>query len=389
MRLKSINIQGYRPFRNFAAPLEPLEIIVGANGAGKSSLFEFLKFLRDSLFQDIPPEIVPGSIGQQIFHIPGPEKFQWDIEIDTGLPIGIRYLGELIGPVGRTQVSYERVESSQPFSDKYSNPYIYMDIQGNKGVVQNPDTKKFTQQEIALKRPNQLALSAMTNPSLETLYNLRDYIREWRFYSSFNIANDKIRKSVPIEQQPILHEDAGNLSSVLFSLMTEHITAFDELQQHLRSVIPGFKGLKVKARGGPGEVIAFWQESGVDQELSLADLSDGILRLICWICLCVQPNPPSLICIDEPDQGVHPRTLPVLAGLFEKASERTQILLATHSSYFLTQFDISQIAVLRKEKGEAKFIKPRNSPVLIDMLDDFGSDEIEQLHRSDELERLP
>ncbi|QYX30249.1 AAA family ATPase [Sphaerospermopsis torques-reginae] len=389
MRLKSINIQGYRPFRNFAAPLEPLEIIVGANGAGKSSLFEFLKFLRDSLFQDIPPEIVPGSIGQRIFHIPGPEKFQWDIEIDTSRPIGIRYLGELIGPVGRTQVSYERVESSQPFSDKYSNPYIYMDIQGNKGVVQNPDTKKFTQQEIALKRPNQLALSAMTNPSLETLYNLRDYIREWRFYSSFNIANDKIRKSVPIEQQPILHEDAGNLSSVLFSLMTEHITAFDELQQHLRSVIPGFKGLTVKARGGPGEVIAFWQESGVDQELSLADLSDGILRLICWICLCVQPNPPSLICIDEPDQGVHPRTLPVLAGLFEKASERTQILLATHSSYFLTQFDISQIAVLRKEKGEAKFIKPRNSPVLIDMLDDFGSDEIEQLHRSDELERLP
>ncbi|MFM6078335.1 MAG: AAA family ATPase, partial [Dolichospermum sp.] len=58
MRLKSVNIQGYRPFKNFQAPLQPLEIIVGANGAGKSSLFEFLKFLRDSLFQDIPPEIV-------------------------------------------------------------------------------------------------------------------------------------------------------------------------------------------------------------------------------------------------------------------------------------------------------------------------------------------
>ncbi|MFM6442922.1 MAG: AAA family ATPase, partial [Dolichospermum sp.] len=187
----------------------------------------------------------------------------------------------------------------------------------------------------------------------------------------------------------ILHEDAGNLSSVLHYLMTEHRTAFDELQQHLRSVIPGFKGLTVKARGGPGEVIAFWQESGIDQELSLADLSDGILRLICWICLCVQPNPPSLICIDEPDQGVHPRTLPVLAALFEKASERTQILLATHSSYFLTQFDISRIAVIRKENGEAKFIKPGNSQVLIDMLNDFGADEIEQLHRSDELERLP
>lgn len=395
-RLKSVNIQGYRPFRNFEAQLEPLEIIVGANGAGKSSLFEFLKFLRDSLYQDIPPEIVPGSIGQRIFHIPGPEKFQWDIEIDTSRQIGIRYLGELMGPVGRTQVSYERVESSKPFSDRYSNPYIYMDVQGNKGVIREPGQKGFTAlkqdeltQDIALKRSNQLTLNAMTNPSLEALYNLREYIRDWRFYSSLNIANQKIRKSVPIEQEPILHEDAGNLSSVLFYLVTEHRSAFDELQQHLRSVIPGFKGLTVKARGGPGEIIAFWQESGVDDELSLADLSDGILRLICWICLCVQPNPPSLICIDEPDQGVHPRTLPVLAGLFEKASERTQIFLATHASYFLTQFDISQIAVLRKENGEARFIKPGSSQILIDMLDDFGSEEIEQLHRSDELERLP
>ena len=59
----------------------------------------------------------------------------------------------------------------------------------------------------------------------------------------------------------------------------------------------------------PGEVIAFWQEQGVDQDLSFADLSDGILRLICWSCLCLHPNPPSLICIDEPDRGVHPYKL--------------------------------------------------------------------------------
>ncbi len=150
-----------------------------------------------------------------------------------------------------------------------------------------------------------------------------------------------------------------------------------------------FKRLTVKARGGPGEVIAFWQENGVDQDLSLADLSDGILRLLCWAVLCLHPNPPTLICIDEPDQGVHPRTLPLLAGLFEKASQRTQILLATHNSYFLSQFDLAQIAVMRKENGEAKFVKPGDAQVLVDILGDFGPDEIENLHRTDELERLP
>jgi predicted ATPase len=386
-RMNSIKIQGYRPFRDFLAKFGDLEVFVGANGSGKSSLFEFLKFLRDSSYQDIPPEIVAGSVGQQIFHIPGEEKIWWSAEVDFGQRYPIRYQGELMGPVGRTHISFERVQTFPPSNENLAG-YLFMDIHERQGVIQDPGSKKLQKQEISLKRPNQLALSIMTNPAMVTLYNLREYISNWKFYSSFNIANSKIRKSVPIEQEPTLYEDAGNLSSVLHYLMTEHAQIFDDLQQHLRSAVPGFKGLTVKARGGPGEVIAFWQEKGVDSDLSLADLSDGILRLLCWMVLCVQPNPPSLICIDEPDQGVHPRTLPILAGLFEKASARTQILLATHSSYFLTQFDIEQIAVFRKENGEACFLKPANSNALLQNLKDFGSNELEAMHRSDELENL-
>jgi len=153
-------------------------------------------------------------------------------------------------------------------------------------------------------------------------------------------------------------------------------------------MVPGFKTLTVKAQGGPGEIMAFWQEKGTESELSLADLSDGIVRLLCWTVLCVHPNPPSLICIDEPDQGLHARTLPVLAGLFEKASSRTQIFLATHSSYFLTQFDLKYIAVFRKENGEACFLKPKDSLTLTQNLNDFGSEELEIMHRSGELEQL-
>ncbi|OCR00478.1 hypothetical protein BCD67_25935 [Oscillatoriales cyanobacterium USR001] len=375
-RIKSIKIQGYKSFRDCTAPLEPLEIIVGANGSGKSNLFEFLKFFADSMESEIPNEIIKGSIGQRIFHLPGSEKFQWDIKIDTG-ESNISYQGELMGPRSKPQISFERVESSQ---------HLFMDMKGGEGVYHEPG---YAETNRVLNKRNQLTLRTIANSGLATLTKLQEYISGWKFYSSFNIANHKIRKSVILEQEPVLDEDAGNLSSVLHYLMTEHRAVFDELQQHLQSVIPGFKGLTVKARGGPGEVIAFWQEKGIKRDLSLADLSDGILRLICWICLCLHPKPPSLICIDEPDQGVHPRTLPLLAGLFEKAAERTQVLLATHSSYFLTQFDISQIAVMRKENGESKFIKPGNSQVLTDMLEDFGTEEIEKLHRSDELELLP
>ncbi len=385
--IPSLWVQGYRPFREFKATFSSLEIIVGANGSGKSSLFEFLKFLRDSTYQEIPPEIVVGSIGQQIFHRPGPDRFWWSLEVDMNQPATLYYQGQLMGPVGRTHISFERVRTSRSLHD-YEEPYLFMNVREGMGVVQDPETKGLKQQEWNLNKPNQLALSTMTSPTLGTLYYLREFIAGWRFYSSFNINNARIRQSVPIAQEPVLHEDASNLSAVLFNLMTEHPREFNDLKTYLRSAVPGFGNLTVKARGGPGEVIAFWREEGVSDELSLADLSDGILRFLCWATLCLVPNPPSLICIDEPDQGVHPRTLPILAGLFQKACQRTQILLATHASYFLTQFDISRISVMKKMNGESIYVKPADSATLRANLQDFGTDELEAMHRSDELEVL-
>ncbi len=388
-RLESVNIQGYRPFRDFQAGVGALEVFVGANGSGKSALFEFLRFLRDSLQRDIPPEIVAGSIGQQIFHIPGPERFQWKLEIQADLKVPVQYQGELLGPVGRTKVASELIRTVRPLFDPKIDKelFVLLEVNNGQGVLREPTRMNaLKKRQILLPRINQLALSLATNPAFISTYRLREYISGWRFYGTSKLATENIRRSVPIEQEPMLYEDASNLSSVLHYLLTEHQPLFDELQHHLRSVIPGFKGLTVKARGGPGEVIAFWREESFDRDLSLADLSEGTLRLICWCVLCLHPNPPALICIDEPDQGLHPRALPLLAGLFEKASARTQIFLATHSSWFLMQFPLSSIAVIRKESGEARFFRPINSATLRENLEDFGPDELEFMHRNDELE---
>jgi len=386
-RIISLKIQGYRPFGDFMTDFGSLEIIVGANASGKSSLFEFLKFLRDAVWQDIPPEIISGSTGQQIFHKPGPERFEWNIQIDLHEKRPLDYQGQILGPIGRARVAFERVRSTRPFPGR-QKPMLFMNVKARQGKVFQPNHRKIIEQKIALRKPTQLALSTLTNPDFLTLYNLREYINRWRFYSSFNIDNQAIRKAVPTAQEPLLYENGSNLSSVLFYLITEHRDAFDALQTHLRSAVPGFRRLSVKARGGPGEVIAFWEEEGVEGELSLADLSDGVLRFLCWATICVQPNPPTLICIDEPDQGVHPRTLPILAGLFTEASQRTQVLLATHASYFLTQFNIEEIAVMKKIGGESKLFKPHDSKSLRDNLAEFGVAEIEAMHRSDELEAL-
>src|SRR4051794_509486 len=108
-RFHSISIHGYRPFREFVASLGPIEVLVGANGTGKSSLFEILRFLRDSVRQDIPPEIIAGWAGQQIFHRPGPPRFRWKLDVALTQELHFLYEGELLGPVGSPNVISERV----------------------------------------------------------------------------------------------------------------------------------------------------------------------------------------------------------------------------------------------------------------------------------------
>lgn len=375
--LKSIQIQGYRPFRDFTAQLGRLELLIGANGTGKTALFEFLKFLRDSTYQELPPEIVAGSIGKDIFHRPGEDQLRWGLQIDLDQTHAIYYDGQVNGPIGRTQVVFEQVV----MGDAEARVTL-METVNREGIIRNPSNH---QEGNVSHRANQLALSMMTNLKFETLNHLREYILSWRFYSAFRINHDKIRRPAVIEQDPILHEDCGNLSSVLLYMLTEHRQTFDDLQNYLKMLIPTFQGLMLKARGR-GEVLAFWQEQGINESLSLADVSDGILYLLCWATLAVLPNPPQLICIDEPEQGVHPRTLFVLADLFQRLGDRTQVLLATHNSYFLTLFPLETVAILRKEDGQSVFRKPINSEMMTEMLADFGPDSLQQLHRSNQLE---
>lgn len=145
--IPSIKIRGYRPFRDIEFKFDPIEVIVGANGSGKSSLFEFLKFLRNACYQEIPLEIVTGTIGQQIFHKPGQESLWWSAEIDSGHKVNLYYQGELIGPVGATKIIYENVKTSKPLADKYDSPYVFMNFKNGKGGVSDPREKKLKRKE--------------------------------------------------------------------------------------------------------------------------------------------------------------------------------------------------------------------------------------------------
>ncbi len=379
--VRAIAIQGFGPFHQTLFEFSSMEVLVGANGSGKTTLFELLRAIRDFNRRDIPPEIIPGWEAREVFHRPGPDRLGWRMFFAEEISSYI-YSAEIIGPVGSPVISSENISVADQHHRERPHARLHRSpVTGLLYDIEGVDT------EIHSLRPNQLAFTSYVNPSHRKLYRLKEHIDAWRFFSGIRFNDQSMRRPALIEEAPTLRDDGGNLVSVLHWLQNEHPNAFDEIALHIRSVIPAFRALSVRSSGA-GRVTLMWDEEGLVNPLSAADLSDGSLRLLLWVTLCVTPTPPSLVCIDEPEVGMHPRTLPLIAGLLKKLSDRAQVLVTTHSSYLLAQFDIANVAVLRKKNGSIEFTKPSTSAALTASLREFGAEELEMMHRSDELEAL-
>jgi predicted ATPase len=382
--LQRIEIHGYRPFREFVAELGSLTVIVGANAAGKSALLDFLLFARQAASEPLPPEIDHGSIGKTLFHAGGPPKIAWSMTVAMGRLL--RYEVEILGPIGAPRVTRERLATAEPAAG--ARPTLLLDFRAGSGTLRD-HVRGLMVPAPWPPIPNELALRRMLDPRYAAAYRLRETMSQWRVYAGFDVSSGSpIRQPAFTESEPVLAEDGRNLSAVLLWLQTEHRDVFAELETHLRSVIPSFRALQVKLMGGPGRAMATWREDGVSEDLTLADLSDGTLRFLGWLTLCLAPRPPALVCMDEPEIGLHPRVLPVLAGLCKRASEQHQVLLTTHSPYLLSQFELDDIAIMRREDGRAVFARPGSSAALRAMIEEIGGDELMRMHVSDELEAL-
>jgi len=210
------------------------------------------------------------------------------------------------------------------------------------------------------------------------------------FYPGFNLS---AIRSKPSEVKPelVLHQNGENLGTVLHEILNRADAAdrAEELRGFLHVAYPGFGSIHAEtAVGTPGSVWVRVRENGLNRSLELWDISDGMLRFLCLGAILLTPFPPPLIAIDEPELGLHPRLLPIVADMLKTAAERTQVLVTTHSPDLLTCFDLDSIAVMAREHNKAVWSKPGNRRALRKMLDSVTGDTLADLHRSGELEAM-
>jgi len=195
----------------------------------------------------------------------------------------------------------------------------------------------------------------------ETAKVLRYLLNQCRVYHFQDTSpTARIRGACYIRDNHALLTDGGNLASVLLRLQNYNHSAYRRIVSSIRLIAPFFDDFVLEPGTGDKEVLLDWREAGSDQVFGPHQLSDGTLRAMCLITLLMQPEDqlPKLTVVDEPELGLHPYALNVVASLFKKASHYTQVLVSTQSSSFIDNFDAGDIVVVIREGKESQFTRP-------------------------------
>ena len=353
--LKSLELKNFLSFGGSAAPLEmrPLNVIIGPNGVGKSNLVESLNLLRSapstSDSADILAAINAGGGVREWIWKGGDENASASIEAIVDSPFGgkdLRYHLGFSGANDRFAITDERIENhpaegDDDFHYKFADGKSLMNVAGSlfSGVVEQDD---LNERASMLSQYKSQKLYPEVTHIAHQFSSIKIY-REWDVGRKSGLRRPQ-RTDLPIGQ---LLPNADNLYMVLNRLGNDPALRKDllKLVERLDHRFKDF-GLEVIA----GSMQAILHDGG--HVIPAPRLSSGTLRFLCLIAVLCNPESESLVCIEEPELGLYPSVLPVVADLLVDASERTQLIVTTHSRLLVDALTYTPESVVVASRGD-------------------------------------
>ena len=374
-RLKLSGLLSFGP-AGIDLPMEPLTVLIGPNGSGKSNLLEAI-----SLFQ-----AAPRGISEPISRMGGVREWLWkgpeashsialEVTVDHPPTGTLRHSLTLADQEGRPLAADEQIEPSKKHSGDPSGYRYYRSPQGDEREMLREmlrGTEAKLPQPSKSKKPNIYTTIIDENrgsvgffstfeqeESLLYSFAMMDYPALWylkhqyeqiRLYRNWSFGpHAKLRQPCNAHaRSDFLDEGGENLPLVLSQLHGMHKKSF---LSALSKLFDGIVDIQCPVTGGT--VALFLEESG-NRSIPATRLSDGTLRYLCLLAILLHPEPPPLICIEEPELGLHPDLLPTLSDLMREASERTQLIVTTHSDVFVDTLTDQPESVVVCEKHDGQ-----------------------------------
>jgi predicted ATPase len=355
LEIKLGNLLSFGP-ETPALGLENLNVFIGPNGAGKSNLIEALALIRATpvLPQTTSNADVRGVVrrggGVQEWIWKGANNEPASVNLVFSFPKGAQPLRHTFAFRTDRQgfrVHDERVENHSPGANDFTD-YYYRFRFGHPTVkAAGTEGRKLAPETVDLELS---ILAQRRDPELypEITYLAESY-EKWRIYREWTFGRNTVfREPQKADMRnDRLEEDFSNLGLFL-SRLRKTPAAKNALLEALRDLYEGVTDFEISVEGGSVQV--FFTEG--DFSIPATRLSDGTLRYLCLLAILCDPEPPPLICIEEPELGLHPDILPKLADLLIAASQRTQLIVTTHSDILVDAMTEYPEAVVVCEKHE-------------------------------------
>jgi predicted ATPase len=324
-----------RGFKSIATieklPLRPVNILIGSNGSGKSNfigVFAFLHAAREGRLRDY---VTQAGGAEKVLHFGSKTTRQIEFFLSFGGEVNQYELAlsptqdDGLYPSSETTFFWDKSRYNRPWNDALAPRE-----QGREAGISDPSLKR--------------------TPSW-----VRARLGGWRLYHMHDTSTSSpMRKTGKVDDNQFLRPDGSNLSAFLYYLQEKDPTSYSLIRRTIQRVTPFFDDFRLApSRLKPDDIKLEWRHKNSDQYFDSSSFSDGTLRFIALTTLFLQPRNylPSVILVDEPELGLHPYAIEMLASLIRQASETTQVIVSTQSSLLLDHFDPADVLVANRVSG--------------------------------------
>jgi predicted ATPase len=340
--LDYITIEGFKSIASMPRlPLRPINVVIGANGSGKSNFIGVFGFLH---------EIREGRLREYVTVAGGAEKV---------LYFGSKTTEEIYLDVSFASALNRYELRLRPTADDELHPSYECAHAGNCGTVFLPRNQG---REAGISDRHVLPEAQM----------VQNHLGSWQVYHLDDTS--PMRKTAKVDDNRFLNRHGANLTAFLYYLREKHRASYDLIVRTVQLVAPFFDDFRLDPlQLKPDDIKLEWRHKRSDEYFDASSLSDGTLRFIALATLFLQPEKyrPSVIIVDEPELGLHPYAIEMLAALVHQASIATQVILATQSSLLLDHFAPEEVLVADRVDGGTHLTR-LESPKLATWLEDYS-----------------
>lgn len=370
MKIVSINIKNYRMFKNIhIRNIPPFCVIIGANGTGKSTLFDIFGFLRDALKNNIRQALqIRGGYREIITR--GQEQENIEIELQFRMKILdterlVTYI-LIIGqnnnrPVIKREIlRYKRGEHGKPFH--------FLDFQLGQGYAitneedfSKPD-KELDREEQQLESNDILAIKGLGQfQRFKAATAFRSLIENWHV-SDFHISEARGSKEISYAEH--LSPTGDNIATVAQYIYQQYPEIFQQILEKMKQRVPGISSVEAKETED-GRLILRFQDQAFKDPFIDRYVSDGTMKMFAYLILLFDPNPHPLLCVEEPENQLYPTLLKELAEEFSHYSDQGgQVFVSSHSPDFINAVPLASIFWLIKSQGITQIHRAADNEIL-------------------------